>query len=541
VAITVAAVLAVLATMAGALAVPFVAPAGAAATIERIAGADRYETAAAVSRAAFANGAPVAFLASGTVYADALAAAPAATAAGGPVLLTAPDALPAATQAELGRLRPASVVVVGGTSAVSDEVASAAGATERVAGADRYETAAALARRVHPADGPVDAAYVASGESFPDALSGAAPAARDRAPILLASRTQVPPSTAAELARLRPRTTVVLGGPAAVDRSLDGAIAQQTGGAVGRSEGPDRWATSAAVAANAYPAGGATTTVYLASGTAFADGLAGAVLAAAGRAPVLLSPAACMPDAIAAAIDRLAPARLVVLGGESAVGPAALARTTCRRPHDPRPVTRSNPVKVLMLGDSTATAPAYSLTRMLNDLGGSAAPDKAIGGGTGFARPDVLDWVDYSRRIMAERDPDIVTMIIGANDGQGMTLPDGRVLRFGTAEWKAEYARRVGAAMDAMAVDGRMVVWMSEPPMGREPLNSEMMLIDDLVASVARTREVVWLDTRPLFGGPNGEYVNNGWRTSDGVHFTVAGGDRLASAELQLIRSRWGF
>jgi hypothetical protein len=86
-----------------------------------------------------------------------------------------------------------------------------------------------------------------------------------------------------------------------------------------------------------------------------------------------------------------------------------------------------------------------------------------------------------------------------------------------------------------------MVIWMSEPPMGREPLNSEMMLIDDLVASVARAREVVWLDSRPLFSGPNVEDVNNGWRTCDGVHFTVAGGDRLAAVELQLIRARWGF
>jgi hypothetical protein len=93
--------------------------------------------------------------------------------------------------------------------------------------------------------------------------------------------------------------------------------------------------------------------------------------------------------------------------------------------------------------------------------------------------------------------------------------------------------------MDAMAVDGRMVIWIAEPPMGREPLNGEMMLIDDLVAGVARSREVVWLDSRPLFSGPDGGYVDNGWRTSDGVHFTVAGGDRLASAVLALVRERW--
>ena len=140
---------------------------------------------------------------------------------------------------------------------------------------------------------------------------------------------------------------------------------------------------------------------------------------------------------------------------------------------------------------------------------------------------------------MAEHDPDVVTMIIGANDTDAMSMPDGRMIEFASDEWRAEYARRVGAVMDALAVDGRLVVWASQPLMGREPLSTDVAMVSDLVRDVAAGRGVVWLDTRPLFSDGNGRYVNNGWRMPDEVHFTPAGGDRLVGAQLDVILSRW--
>jgi hypothetical protein len=107
---------------------PSIRAAVAAERIGRVAGADRYATAAAISAATFAPDRPLVYVATGATFPDALAAAPAAAAAGGPVLLVSPTAIPSAVAAELTRLRPGRIVVVGGPGAVSESVRVALGA-----------------------------------------------------------------------------------------------------------------------------------------------------------------------------------------------------------------------------------------------------------------------------------------------------------------------------------------------------------------------------------------------------------------------------
>ena len=94
------------------------------ANVQRWAGADRYATAAVISSHTYPQGATTAYLASGTNYPDALAGAPVATRAGAPLLLTSQDCVPASSLAELTRLGATNIVVLGGTSAVSDAAAS---------------------------------------------------------------------------------------------------------------------------------------------------------------------------------------------------------------------------------------------------------------------------------------------------------------------------------------------------------------------------------------------------------------------------------
>ena len=93
--------------------------------VTRLGGADRYATAVAVSAATYSPGVSVAYLASGTGFADALAGAPAAGMQGGPVLLVTPTSIPAVVVAELTRLHPARIVILGGTGAVSGAVQTA--------------------------------------------------------------------------------------------------------------------------------------------------------------------------------------------------------------------------------------------------------------------------------------------------------------------------------------------------------------------------------------------------------------------------------
>ena len=72
-------------------------------------------------------------------------------------------------------------------------------------------------RRSHPSPGAgLAAAYVASGENFPDALAGAPAADRRAAPILLVQAGVFPAATSAELTRLKPNVIYLLGGTAVV-------------------------------------------------------------------------------------------------------------------------------------------------------------------------------------------------------------------------------------------------------------------------------------------------------------------------------------
>jgi hypothetical protein len=89
--------------------------------VSRIAGENRYETAALVSQSAYPQGATVCYVVSGETFADALGVS---SFSDGPVLLTTKDRLPKATADEVRRLRVKRVIVVGGPAVISESVVS---------------------------------------------------------------------------------------------------------------------------------------------------------------------------------------------------------------------------------------------------------------------------------------------------------------------------------------------------------------------------------------------------------------------------------
>lgn len=291
--------------------------------VSRVAGADRFATSAAVSAASFGPGAPVAYVSSGLAFPDALSGAAAAARGKGPMLLVQPGAIPSSIQAELRRLKPGRIVVLGGSAAVSDAVLSqlrgfTAGGVSRIAGADRFATSASISRATSAAKPAV--AYIVSGEAFPDALSAGPLAARTAgAPVLLVTRGGIPSPVATELARLHPQSIVVVGGASAVPEPVLTALRTDTTGGVTRLAGADRYATSAAIASR-FAAGAAK--VLVASGTAFPDALSGATAAGAGGVPLLLTAPATVPAPIGQQLGRLAPHHVTVVGGPAVVSDA---------------------------------------------------------------------------------------------------------------------------------------------------------------------------------------------------------------------------
>lgn len=105
------------------------------ADVRRLAGPDRFGTAAAVARAHFDGSAPVVHLATGEAFPDALAGGPVAGMNGGPQLLVARDELPPVTAERLRALRPDEQLTLGGLAVISEDVeAEAATASAGEAG-----------------------------------------------------------------------------------------------------------------------------------------------------------------------------------------------------------------------------------------------------------------------------------------------------------------------------------------------------------------------------------------------------------------------
>ncbi len=288
----------------------------------RLQGGDRYATAAAASARFFPPGVDVAYVASGEGFADALAAGPAAAHREAPLLLTARDHLPRSTRDELRRLAPDVIILVGGGVAVSADVERElqpyAGRVKRVAGGDRYDTAARIARQAWGRQ-TVDAAYIANGEGFPDALGASARAALDDVPVLLVTRDEVPESTATTLDDMGADTVIAAGGETVISRTTLRALRDRVGTAERRS-GPDRYATSAALVDDARSG----RTLMVATGEAFPDGLTAASLARRLGADVLLTRPEAVPEVVVDRAEELAPRRVYGLGGTTALSRTAL-------------------------------------------------------------------------------------------------------------------------------------------------------------------------------------------------------------------------
>ena len=202
------------------------------------------------------------------------------------------------------------------------------------------------------------------------------------------------------------------------------------------------------------------------------------------------------------------------------------------------------PQRVLIVGDSMMQIPAHSL-----ELALSRKPEvqtKAFTRiGSGLARLDVFDWLAQMRTLVDEFKPDTVLVFLGANDHQAMKTGES-VIQPGDAAWEAEYARRVGEAMDILgAGKGARILWLQLPDMKEETNREDADLMNRIFTSEAAKHGVTFFETRPVLSRTPGKFAPyviqaNGMplrvRSSDNIHLSREGADLLAAA---VIASLW--
>jgi hypothetical protein len=201
-------------------------------------------------------------------------------------------------------------------------------------------------------------------------------------------------------------------------------------------------------------------------------------------------------------------------------------------------------LRVLITGDSLTESLGPTIA---NDAPPTVHATTDTRYGTGLVRPDFFDWAAHARQQIATDNPEVVIVALGANDGQGFTMPDGTVLSAGSPAWVAEYERRAAAVLRIWTDNGkRRVYWVSLPPARSARMTGYFRQINGAVRdAAARVPGATFLDLTATLSvdGHYSDYLRDAGgrlvdaRTLDGVHYTLDGAKIVAAPILARLES----
>jgi hypothetical protein len=213
-----------------------------------------------------------------------------------------------------------------------------------------------------------------------------------------------------------------------------------------------------------------------------------------------------------------------------------VATTTTTAPPNPKLPTSATQLRVLIVGDSIGLDMGGALQ---SDLAGTGVVNAGLDGreSTGLTRPDYFNWPAELATDMKADNPQVVVVMIGANDAQDFLGPPDTP--YASPAWNGLYEQRVAQFMQIAGSTGALVVWVGMPPMQNPGLNAQMADLNTIVKQQAAAAKppVTFIDTTKSLGTPMGGYtafttnaagqiVNI--RTPDGTHLTPGGGQVAA-------------
>lgn len=298
---------------------------------ERLAGGNRYATAAAISQKGWTT-ADCVILTSGENFPDALAGTVLASVKNAPILLSERKELSKETQAEIARLKAKKIFILGGTSVIAQEAEDRLAkdySVTRISGSDRYETAVKLGKIVLQEAGvkTVDTVILATGANYPDALAIAPYAGNHTIPVLFTNGQTFNKNVIDTLQEWKTQKVLLAGGTGVISTEVENILKEEMKLTVTRLSGKDRYLTSLAIAEyfEKYKQEGTSSETSalikasLATGENFPDALAGAALAAKEKMPLLLAKKDGVSTEILYYLKAKSLEKLYVYGGEGVI------------------------------------------------------------------------------------------------------------------------------------------------------------------------------------------------------------------------------
>ena len=245
-------------------------------------GKDRINTSVEVSKKTYPYGSETAVVVNGFVYADSISAIPVSAKRGGPILLTAGKELEGELASELNRLDVKNVILIGGSSSISDKIYKKLEEDKyrvsRISGSNRYLTNQEVIKEIYGKTYYNKVVFV-SGDNFADSISGGVYAYKTKAPIVLVPST-LDQDNKKYLSDLNVNEPILIGGTRYLPKELDNMYTNSQ-----RYAGFNRYDTSYTINTRLFDN---PKNLVITTGEDFADALSGVPYAANNEANLVL-------------------------------------------------------------------------------------------------------------------------------------------------------------------------------------------------------------------------------------------------------------
>lgn len=165
---------------------------------------------------------------------------------------------------------------------------------------------------------------------------------------------------------------------------------------------------------------------------------------------------------------------------------------------------------------------------------------------SGLSRPDYFDWNLRALELVSQYNPNIVVVMIGANDAQTLTTLEGKaIINYGINGWNEEYLKRVSGFLDIFKSNNSYVFWMGLPIMKEKKYSERIKNLDSIYEKATDNNGAYFISTWNLLADSEGNYSaylpdENGQyklaRTSDGIHLQYFGGKIVVNKVINRIK-----
>lgn len=156
---------------------------------------------------------------------------------------------------------------------------------------------------------------------------------------------------------------------------------------------------------------------------------------------------------------------------------------------------------------------------------------------TGLANAWFYSWPAHLAAFLKEYHPQLVLVMLGGNDEQGIEIK-GSAVQFGTPAWRSAELANVRKVVTEATSAGAYVLWVGMPIMQAASYSQGMSILNAIFEQgVTSEANATFVPTWSLFSNPAGQFemqaavngVQTTLREPDGIHFSFSGEDVVAT------------